>query len=131
MSTKLVIFCYSSALTLGVLPGGRPFFYKIIHKTNFYPPIEIIFYESILHALRRKVVARSCFKIELRSILLSVKVWPARLPMLRHLLFNMNIRMEYLLISSSSRASHILVEYTVISNHFTDFSVRNGELSLK
>ena len=55
---------------------------------NIYPLIESIFYKSILDALGQKVVARSFFKIELRSILFSVEILPARLPTLRHLLLN-------------------------------------------
>ena len=56
----------------------------------------------------KKVVVRSFFKIELRNILLSVEVWPTLLPTLRHLLLNMNKRMEYLSFYSSLRASRIL-----------------------
>ena len=58
MCTKIVIFRCS----------GIDVFLEIIHKTNIYPPSELIFYKSILHALEKKVVARSFFEIKLRSI---------------------------------------------------------------
>ena len=61
-----------------------------------YPPIELIFYKSILHALGKKVVMGSFFEIELRSILFSIEVWSARLPTLRYLLLNVNKQMKYL-----------------------------------
>ena len=78
---------------LGELLGAPNAFKKIIHKTNIYPPVELILYKSIFHALGKKVVTESFFEIELRS---TIEVWSARSPSLRYLLLNMNKKMKYL-----------------------------------